>query len=94
MVLWLILAAMTAAAALVALLPLSRRRVGDRADGDAAVYRDQIAEIERDKARGLIGGKEAEAARAEVARRLFAATEAEAAARGRVTSEAATLRRR
>lgn len=94
MALWLILAAMTAAAALVALLPLARRRAADHDGGDAAVYRDQIAEIERDKARGLIGAREAEAARAEVARRLFAATEAETAARARGSSEASALRRR
>ena len=37
-----------------------------------AVFRDQLAELERDLARGLIGAAEAEAARAEIARRILA----------------------
>ncbi len=43
---------------------------------DIAIYRDQLAEIETDKARGLISGPEAEAARAEVARRLLSRVDA------------------
>ena len=39
---------------------------------NVAVYRDQLAEIENDKARGLISEAEAEAARIEIARRLLA----------------------
>jgi cytochrome c-type biogenesis protein CcmH len=39
---------------------------------DAAVYRDQLAEVDADRARGLIGEAEAEAARIEIARRLLA----------------------
>ena len=45
------------------------------ADGELAVYRDQLAEIESEKAQGLIGETEAEAARAEVARRLIKRSE-------------------
>ena len=40
-------------------------------DSDLAVYRDQLAEIEKERVQGLIVGTEAEAARAEVARRLI-----------------------
>jgi cytochrome c-type biogenesis protein CcmH len=40
---------------------------------DAAVYRDQLGEIDNDRARGLIGEGEAEGARVEIARRLLAA---------------------
>lgn len=40
---------------------------------DVAVYRAQLAEVERDAARGLIPKAEAEALRTEVARRLLAA---------------------
>ncbi len=40
---------------------------------DAAVYRDQLGEIDSDRARGLIGAEEAEGARVEIARRLLAA---------------------
>lgn len=45
-----------------------------RADGarpDVAVYRDQLRELDRDRARGTLSSEEAEAARAEVARRLL-----------------------
>jgi cytochrome c-type biogenesis protein CcmH len=58
-----------------------------RADYDEAVFRDQLAELERDRARGLIGKAEAEAARNEIARRLISVnrdeTKAEAPATGR-----------
>lgn len=45
-------------------------------DPEAAVYRDQLAELERDRARGLIGDAEFDAARLEVGRRLAALTDA------------------
>lgn len=45
-----------------------------RAALDAQLYRDQLDEVERDLARGTIGAAEAEGARAEVSRRLLAAT--------------------
>ncbi len=66
---WLFLI-LTVLAVLAVLLPLARRpRV--LAGGEAEVYRDQLDEIERDRARGAIGAEEAEAARVEVARRLL-----------------------
>jgi cytochrome c-type biogenesis protein CcmH len=73
MTLWLVFALMTAAAIFAVLWPLSRTA---RMSGgsDVAVYRDQLDEIERDRAAGLIGGAEAQAARTEVSRRLLAAT--------------------
>lgn len=77
--LWLIFALMTGAAVLVVLGALARGRTQEAAgEADAAVYRDQIDEIARDEARGLIDKREAEGARAEVARRLLAAGAAEA----------------
>jgi cytochrome c-type biogenesis protein CcmH len=75
MTLWLILALMTAAAIFAVLWPLSRHGGQARSGSDLAVYRDQLAEIERDLAAGLIGGREAEAARVEVSRRLLAAAD-------------------
>ena len=54
----------------------SRRRAFSRAEFDLRIYRDQLAEIERDAARHLLGPAEAEAARAEVKRRLLAAADA------------------
>lgn len=79
MSLWLILALMTAAAVFAVLWPL-RRQGGDvRSGSDVAVYRDQLDEIGRDRAAGLIGEAEAEAARVEVSRRLLTAAGAPAA---------------
>ncbi len=48
-------------------------RPAPEAEGALAVYRDQLAEIERDRDRGLIGGPEAEAATIEVQRRMLRA---------------------
>ncbi len=75
MLLWIILACLTAIVLLVLLRPLAGQRGGDRSAEafDSAVYRDQLGEIESDRARGLIGEEEAEAARVEIARRLLAA---------------------
>ena len=66
---------LTGVAVLTVLVPLARRRDRPVAAGETAVYRDQLAEIDRDLARGAIAGSEAEAARVEVARRLIAASE-------------------
>jgi cytochrome c-type biogenesis protein CcmH len=74
-ILWLVLAAMTAAAVAVLLRPLlrgQRTAPPSREAYDRAVYRDQLAELERDAARGLIGVEEARAAEREIARRLLA----------------------
>ena len=72
MVLWFSLAILTGLAVLALLWPLSRTRVAaDEAD-DSVFYTQELADIERDADRGLIGPAEAEAARAEAARRLIA----------------------
>ena len=74
MVLWLLFALMTAAAIFAVLWPLSR--TARRSEGsDLEVYRDQLDEVARDRAAGLIGEAEAEAARVEVSRRLIAAAD-------------------
>jgi len=93
MTLWFVLALMTAAAIFAVLWPLSWRDRAPRSGSDVAVYRDQLEEIRRDQASGLIGESEAAAAQVEVSRRLIAAADAEAAA---VTAApaAATVRRR
>lgn len=75
MTLWFILAMMTAAAIFAVLWPLGRARPV-RQGSDLDVYRDQLAELERDRQAGLIGAAEYEAARVEVARRLLAAADA------------------
>jgi len=76
MTLWLLFGLMTAAAIFAVLWPLGRARAPQRAGNDIAVYRDQLDEIGRDRAAGLIGEAEAEAARVEVSRRLIAAADA------------------
>ncbi len=75
--LWLIFTLMTAAAIFAVLWPLSRRAGQSFAGTEIAVYRDQLAEIERDRTSGLIGASEADAARTEVSRRLLAAAGAD-----------------
>ncbi len=76
MILWLILALMTAAAVFAVIWPLARRAGPARSGSDIAVYRDQLDEVERDLAAGLIGETEAQAARVEISRRLLAAADA------------------
>lgn len=79
MLFWILAAAMTAAATAFLLHPLLRRAGkgdGPRPDWDLHVYRDQLDEVGRDLARGVIGPAQAEAARAEIGRRMLAAADA------------------
>ncbi len=80
MILWVIFALMTAAAILAVVRPLGRSRPAAAGGSDLAVYKDQLQEIDSDRANGLIGDAEAEAARLEISRRLLAAAEAPGAA--------------
>src|SRR5262252_9729876 len=75
MVLWVIFALMTAAAIFAVVWPLGRAPRASAGGGDRAVYKDQLKEIDSDRASGLIGEAEAEAARLEISRRLLAAAE-------------------
>ena len=59
--------------------PLGRKADPRGGGSDRLVYQDQLLEIERDRAAGLIGGAEAESARVEISRRLLAAADAEKA---------------
>ena len=59
MTLWFGLALMTAAAIWAVLWPLARRASQSRSGSDVAIYRDQLEEIERDRAAGLIEDDEA-----------------------------------
>ena len=70
--------AMALLAGLAVLAPALRGRatVPDRADASMAIFRDQLAEVERDAARGLVSGEEARAARVEIERRMLAAARA------------------
>lgn len=73
MVFWIVLGLLTVIASLAIILPLSgsRREVAGAREHDLEVYRDQLAEIERDAERGLIGKEEAAQARAEIGRRIL-----------------------
>jgi cytochrome c-type biogenesis protein CcmH len=78
---WAIAAAMVLASLGVVFAPLLRgaARADRRASYDMQIYRDQLREIEADMRRGVLTADEAAATRAEVARRLLAAADAEAA---------------
>jgi cytochrome c-type biogenesis protein CcmH len=75
MILWVIFASMTAAAIFAVLWPLGRNSRAARGGSDLSVYKDQLHEIDSDRAAGMIGEAEAEAARLEVSRRLLAAAD-------------------
>jgi len=94
MTLWLIFGSMTAAAVLAVVWPFGRRRQSERGGDDLLVYKDQLREIDSDRAAGLIGEAEAEAARLEVSRRLLAAADGPPPQGVAEASASATLRRR
>ena len=66
----------TLALLLLPLLRAGEKTAPSRAEFDVRIYRDQLAEVDHDAARGLLGPAEAKAARTEVKRRLLAATDA------------------
>ena len=76
MLFWFVAALLTVGASLAVLLPLTSRSAGASAaeSNDLEVYRDQLAELDRDAARGLIQPAEAEQARTEIARRILRRT--------------------
>ncbi|PDT08822.1 c-type cytochrome biogenesis protein CcmI [Rhizobium sp. M1] len=74
MLFWILVAVLTAAVAVILLYPLLRgaKAAENSRAGEAAVYRDQLRELDRDLAGGLITPEEADYARAEIGRRLIA----------------------
>ncbi len=72
--LWLIFAVFTAVAVLSVLWPLAKTPRGvARGEIGIALYKAQLAEIERDEAQRLVAPEDAQGAKAEAARRLMAA---------------------
>ncbi len=73
MLVWIVFAVLTALALAAVFLPALRKGAATpaRADVDRAVFMDQLAELDRDVARGAIGAAEAAAARNEIARRIL-----------------------
>jgi cytochrome c-type biogenesis protein CcmH len=80
MTVWIIFAVMMACALAAALWPLHKRKPSSppaadgRADRELAVYRDQLAQVEADLAAGVLAAGEADAAKAEISRRMLAAS--------------------
>ena len=94
MILWCIFALMTAAAIFAVLWPLGRHTQKIGGGSDIVVYKDQLHEIDRDRAAGLIGEAEAEAARLEVSRRLLAAADDAPPVASAVVAQGSLKRRR
>ena len=79
---FLLLGALLALAVTGALLIALLRPAPAAPGGEVAIYEDQLAEVDRDEARGLLGSEEAAQARTEVERRLLTAARARGAAGG------------
>ncbi|SDI01092.1 cytochrome c-type biogenesis protein CcmH [Lutimaribacter saemankumensis] len=75
MLFWIIIGvlAVAVAALLAVALVRGRRDAEHPAAYDLRVYRDQLKEVDRDLARGVIGADDAERIRAEISRRILAA---------------------
>lgn len=99
MMFWVASGGLALAVAVLMALAVSRGRrdSGPSARHDLGVYRDQLAEIDRDAARGIVGAEEADRLRNEVKRRILEAdraarrAEAAAALRGRGNRAAAVV---
>lgn len=86
-----LLALLTTATVAALLWPLLRMRLParDRLSGELAIYRDQLAELERERAAGTLPPAEAAAARTEIERRMLAAGDAASTtAKARTASDA------
>ena len=92
MLFWIAALALTAIACLAVLLPFVRVATERPRDSayDLEVYRDQLGEVERERAAGLIGAEEAEQAKAEIGRAILKRT-SEAGA-GKASSESSRRR--
>ena len=89
-----LLALLTTATVGALLIPLLRTRVEatNRLDNDLAVYRDQLAELERERAAGTVPEAEATAARVEIERRILTAAERDAQIGTAAAADAQPLR--
>ncbi|WP_095203171.1 c-type cytochrome biogenesis protein CcmI [Mesorhizobium carmichaelinearum] len=94
MLFWVIAAILTLGASLAVLLPLAGGAKGASSSGehDLEVYRDQLSELDRDAARGLIQPAEAAEARAEIARRILRLDNADTAGKASARPASVTAR--
>ncbi len=74
MLFWIVCVVLALAVTAMIVVPLLRSRAAPDENPDVVIYRAQLDEIDRDLERRLLEPEEAERARAEVARRLIAAT--------------------
>ena len=92
MIFWILVALLSAVVTYVVTRPLMQPAdaLPDASDADIAVYKDQLTEIDADEARGAISTSEAEAARAEVGRRVLRKTDRKSAAQPQALTGAFT----
>jgi cytochrome c-type biogenesis protein CcmH len=90
---WIAAALLTAAVVILLARPLMRKSAAaDMGGTDLAVYRDQLAELEREKARGLVEAEQAAAMETEISRRMLnASREAQPAVATTAPSRALTM---
>ncbi len=82
---WVGIVILAAIGAVSVVWPLLRKDATtlDRAEGALAIFNDQLAEVDRDAARGLISEAEAAAAKIEIKRRMLAADKDRQSAKGK-----------
>ncbi len=75
MIFWIVAAALTLVTASLFALALTRRTEDEEhpAAYDMQVYRDQLSEVDKDHARGVIGEEDAKRMKTEISRRILAA---------------------
>ncbi len=90
---WILTGALTLLVALILVLALRRGAQAVPAEAyDLKVYRDQLAEVDKDVARGILNEEDAERARTEISRRILATDAAlQKAERGAGQTGTATL---
>ncbi len=92
MAFWITAALLTLVACLAIMAPIMRgpaRSAAGASSHDIEVYRDQLAEVDRDLRQGLIASDDAEQARAEIGRRAIRASAEAAGATSQAGSRAA-----
>lgn len=87
MMFWVLAALLSIAVMALVAWPLFRLRDRPADNADLAVYRDQLAELERDVTRGILPEREAASARLEIQRRLLTAANAPIAAKRSAPAE-------
>lgn len=74
MIFWMVCAVLTVAVVVATLRPIMQQEVwhDQPINADLDVYKQQLSEVDRDVARGLLSAEEADAARIEISRRILA----------------------